>query len=66
MQAFVTDAFWEGGGEKYKRHSETSLCLCNPPGSYVYVNTDSARISIPMILDAKRKKREIREDSNTF
>jgi len=36
------------------------------PGSYVYVNTDSARISIPMILGAKRKKREIREDGNTF
>jgi len=27
------------------------------PGSYVYVNTDSAGTSIPMILNAKRKKK---------
>ena len=65
MQAFVTDAFWEGGGEKYERHSETSSCLCNP-SSYVYVNIDNARISTRMILGAKRKKRKIREDGNTF
>jgi len=65
MQAFVTDAFWEGGGEKYERHSKTS-CLCNP-SSYVYVNTDSAGTNIPMILLVrKEKKREIREHGNTF
>ena len=57
MQAFVTDAFWEGGGEKYERHSETSSCLCNP-SSYVYVNIDNARISTRMILGAKRKKKK--------
>jgi len=37
MQAFVTDAFWEGGGEKYERHSEMSSCLCNSSTGVLYL-----------------------------
>jgi len=42
----VTWNVWEGGGEKYERHSETSSCLCNPSGSYFYINSDVADRSL--------------------
>ena len=52
--------------EKYERHSETSSYLIHRPGSYVYVNTDSVGTSTYDFGCEKKKKREIREDGNTF